>query len=191
MRRKLGFLLVFASLIGSAAGLPLTVRLVSSLPSPQPVGTPIGCSPQIDNVAKGTHVFRYEAGAWEQRAISPPSPTIRIPGSPISTTPASIRRARTPSRFSIIATPGSRRKTSQARGQQWKLDEKSMTATLVHNAKLQFYSPAVGAAQTLKNSGYSFNIGYIDNLTSPRGRAAETDRDGRAVFALDVYGISV
>ena len=78
--------------------------------------------------------------------------------------------------------------TSPSRGQKWQLDEKNMTATLLYNAKLQVYSPAVGEAQALKNGGYSFNVGAIDSQTSPYGRAIETDRDGRVVFALDAYG---
>ncbi len=82
-------------------------------------------------------------------------------------------------------------KNAQSRGQQWQLDEEKLTATLAHNAKLQVYSPAVGSAQTLKNGGYSFNAGYVDNRTSPYGRTIETDRDGRVVFALDVYGLNV
>jgi hypothetical protein len=82
-------------------------------------------------------------------------------------------------------------KNTQTRGQQWRLDEQNMTATLVQNAKLQVYSPAVGAAQMLKNGGYLFNLGYIDSQTSPRARMAETDRDGRVVFALDVHGLLV
>jgi arylsulfate sulfotransferase len=82
-------------------------------------------------------------------------------------------------------------KNTQTRGQQWRIDEQNMTATLVHNAKLQVYSPAVGAAQMLKNGGYLFNLGYIDSQTSPRARMAETDRDGRVVFALDVHGLLV
>jgi hypothetical protein len=79
-------------------------------------------------------------------------------------------------------------KSAQSRGQRWRLDEKILTATLLYNAKLPVYSPAVGAAQSLKNGGYSFNAGYIDNPTSPYGRAIETDRDGRVVFAIDAYG---
>jgi arylsulfate sulfotransferase len=79
-------------------------------------------------------------------------------------------------------------KTSQSRGQKWQLDEKNMTATLLYNAKLQVYSPAVGAAQTLKNGGYSFNAGFIDQATSPYGRTVETDRDGKVVFAIEAYG---
>lgn len=82
-------------------------------------------------------------------------------------------------------------KTSQSRGQKWRLDEKNMTATLLYNAKLQVYSSAVGAAQTLKNGGYSFNAGYIDSPASPHGSAVETDRDGRVVYAIDLYGTTV
>jgi arylsulfate sulfotransferase len=82
-------------------------------------------------------------------------------------------------------------KNALTRGQKWRLDEDNLTATLVHNAKLQVYSPAVGAAQALKNGGYSFNAGYIDNQTSPRGRMVETDGDGNVVFAIEVHGILV
>ncbi len=82
-------------------------------------------------------------------------------------------------------------KTAQTRGQRWQLDEKTLTATLLQNAKLQVYSPAVGAAQTLKNGGYSFNAGFIDPTASPHGRAVETDRDGKVVYAIDVYGTTV
>lgn len=82
-------------------------------------------------------------------------------------------------------------KSAQTRGQRWRLDEKNLTATLVHNAKLQVYSPAVGAAQTLKNGGYSFNAGFIDSQAAPHGRAVETDRDGKLVYAIDVYGTTV
>jgi hypothetical protein len=79
-------------------------------------------------------------------------------------------------------------KTSQTRGQKWLLDEEHLTATLVSNANLHVYSAAVGAAQSLKNGGYSFNAGYIDIQNSPYGRAVETDRDGRVVYAIDAYG---
>jgi hypothetical protein len=82
-------------------------------------------------------------------------------------------------------------KTSQTRGQKWLLDEEHLTATLVYNAKLQVYSAAVGAAQLLKEGGYSFNAGFVDNATSPFGRMVETDRDNRVVFAMDVYGINI
>ena len=60
MHHKLGFLFVFAALRLGAATAPFSVRVVSTLPSPQPVGTPIGLSPRTENVAKGTLNFRYE-----------------------------------------------------------------------------------------------------------------------------------
>ena len=82
-------------------------------------------------------------------------------------------------------------KTAQSRGQQWRLDEEHLTATLIHNAKLHVYSSAVGAAQSLKNGDYSFNAGYVDSATSPFGRMVETDSDNRVVFAMDVYGLTV
>ena len=52
--------LVLAALGYSAAGGSLAVRLVTTLPSPQPVGTPIGLSPRLETVAKGTINVRYE-----------------------------------------------------------------------------------------------------------------------------------
>lgn len=82
-------------------------------------------------------------------------------------------------------------KNAQTRGQKWRLDEENHTATLVQNAMLQVYSPAVGAAQTLKNGGYSFNAGYIDNRSSPFARMVETDAEGRIIFAIDVHGLNV
>src|SRR5689334_6973280 len=59
MRQQLTFVLLFVATVGGAAGAPLAVSLVSTLPSPQPVGTPIGFSPRIQNVSKGMLVFRY------------------------------------------------------------------------------------------------------------------------------------
>jgi hypothetical protein len=89
--------------------------------------------------------------------------------------------------------PARHEKDSKAltRGQVWQIDEEKLTATLVRNMNLQVYSPAVGAAQTLKNGGYSFQAGFIDFPISPYGRTVETDRDGHVVFALEVYGILV
>jgi hypothetical protein len=46
----------FSAILSAA---PLSVRLLTSLPSPQPVGTPIGFAPATGNVQKGTLVFRY------------------------------------------------------------------------------------------------------------------------------------
>lgn len=52
-------LLAFALQSAGASGPPLAVRLMTSMPSPQPVGTAIGLVPHIENEGKGTLVFRY------------------------------------------------------------------------------------------------------------------------------------
>src|SRR5262245_46715666 len=46
-------------LAASVSGAPLTVHLLTGLPSPQPVGTAIGLLPHIENEGKGMLVFRY------------------------------------------------------------------------------------------------------------------------------------
>jgi hypothetical protein len=51
--------LTFVLLPYGAAGAPMTVRLLSSMPSPQPAGTVIGLTPRVDNAAQGMLVFRY------------------------------------------------------------------------------------------------------------------------------------
>ncbi|MDQ6760559.1 MAG: aryl-sulfate sulfotransferase, partial [Acidobacteriota bacterium] len=73
------------------------------------------------------------------------------------------------------------------RGQVWKIDESTHTATLVQNADLGVYAIAVGSAQTLKNGGYSFEAGFI-NLFAPYSRAVETSADGKVVYAQQLEG---
>ena len=58
MQQHLRFFLVLGLTYGaSAAG--LDVHLLTALPSPQPVGTPIGMTVRVANVSKGMHVFRF------------------------------------------------------------------------------------------------------------------------------------
>lgn len=59
MAKLLIVALVFAALSCSATGAPMTVRLLASLPSPQPVGTVIGLVPHVENASPGMLVFRY------------------------------------------------------------------------------------------------------------------------------------
>src|SRR5947207_3588 len=49
----------FAALISNASGAGLSVRLLPSMASPQPVGTVIGLFPRVENAATGMQVFRY------------------------------------------------------------------------------------------------------------------------------------
>ncbi len=59
MAQSLVIVLSFAAISLNAAGTPMTVRLLTNLPSPQPVGTPIGLAARVENPAKGMLVFRY------------------------------------------------------------------------------------------------------------------------------------
>src|SRR3954452_20640557 len=59
MQRLNILLILFAGLGYSATEPPLNVHLLSTLPSPQPVGTPIGLTPETENVGPGMHVVRY------------------------------------------------------------------------------------------------------------------------------------
>jgi arylsulfate sulfotransferase len=76
------------------------------------------------------------------------------------------------------------------RGQVWKLDEETHTATLVYNADLGVYAVAVGSAQSLKNGGYTFEAGFI-NPPSIYSRAVETSADGKVVYAQQIEGVIV
>ena len=63
MTKRLVPMLVFTALSCRAAGVPMTVRLLTNAPSPQPVGTLIGLTPHVDNAAKGLLVYRYSVSA--------------------------------------------------------------------------------------------------------------------------------
>jgi arylsulfate sulfotransferase len=86
----------------------------------------------------------------------------------------------------IVFDDGARRKAkfpkANNRGQVWELDEQTMTATLVVNADLGVYSPAVGSAQSLSGGGYSFQSGMI-NLPVVSTRETEVGADGKIVYA--------
>jgi arylsulfate sulfotransferase len=73
------------------------------------------------------------------------------------------------------------------RGQVWELDEQAMTATLLMNADLGVFSPAVGSAQSLSSGGYSFESGMVDPPIV-YSRATEVAADGRIVYAQQTDG---
>ena len=91
----------------------------------------------------------------------------------------------------IVFDDGDRRKKkfpkANNRGQVWELDEKAMTATLLVNADLGVYSPAIGSAQSLSGGGYSFESGFI-NLPAVSSRATEVGADGKIVYAQQTDG---
>jgi hypothetical protein len=91
----------------------------------------------------------------------------------------------------IVFDDGDRRKKKDPkannRGQVWELDEQAMTATLVVNADLGVYSPAVGSAQSLSGGGFSFESGMV-NPASVSSRATEVGADGKIVYAQQTDG---
>jgi hypothetical protein len=72
------------------------------------------------------------------------------------------------------------------RGQVWKLDEQSMTATLVFNADLGNYSPMFGAAQRLSNGDYVFTSGAQGQAPKLFGQSIEVRPDGSTAYVLQL-----
>jgi hypothetical protein len=76
--------------------------------------------------------------------------------------------------------------TAHSRGQVWKIDERTLTATLVFNADLGNYSDALGAAQRLSNGNYSFDSGRQGVAPHQIGQAIEVRPDGSKAYVLQV-----
>jgi arylsulfate sulfotransferase len=62
MAKLMGSIFACAAMSCWASDPPMSVRLLTSLPSPQPVGTPIGLAAHVEDAAKGMLVFRYSVG---------------------------------------------------------------------------------------------------------------------------------
>lgn len=78
--------------------------------------------------------------------------------------------------------------TADSRGQVWKLDEQTMTATLVVNIDLGNYSGALGSAQRLSNGNYSFDSGFQGAAPHQIGQSIEVRPDGSVAYVLQVKG---
>jgi hypothetical protein len=76
--------------------------------------------------------------------------------------------------------------TADSRGQVWKIDEQTMTATLVFNADLDNYSDALGWAQRLSNGDYSFDSGRQGVAPHQIAQTIEVQPDGSKVYVLQV-----
>jgi hypothetical protein len=72
------------------------------------------------------------------------------------------------------------------RGQVWKIDEQTMTATPLFSVDLGNYSPMFGAAQRLSNGDYVFTSGAQGNAPNLFGQAIEIRPDGTKAFVLQV-----
>lgn len=76
---------------------------------------------------------------------------------------------------------------AHSRGQVWKLDEQTMTATLVLNVDLGRFSGALGAAQQLANGDYSFTLGENGpEPPRPPANTVEVTPGGTIVYNLQV-----
>lgn len=72
---------------------------------------------------------------------------------------------------------------AHSRGQVWRLDEGAMTATLLVNADLGVYSPALGSAQKLEGRTFHFNAGLIPPRFAARG--IEVDAAGNTIYSQE------
>jgi hypothetical protein len=76
--------------------------------------------------------------------------------------------------------------TAHNRGQVWKIDEQTMTATLVVNVDLGNYSPMFGAAQRLSNGDYAFTSGAQGQAPKLFGQDIEVRPDGSTDYVLQL-----
>ncbi|HMB03766.1 MAG TPA: aryl-sulfate sulfotransferase [Isosphaeraceae bacterium] len=76
--------------------------------------------------------------------------------------------------------------TADSRGQVWKLDERTRTATLVFNADLGNYSSALGSAQRLSNGNYSFDSGLQGQAPNYIAQTIEVRPDGSQAYVLQL-----
>ncbi len=95
----------------------------------------------------------------------------------------------------LLLDNGPRRKKKDSgahtRGQQWKIDEVSRTATLVMSTDLGVYAPWVGSAQRLSNGNFHFTTGSLLQDISFAGRSMEITPQGKVVFALETTGAMI
>jgi hypothetical protein len=75
---------------------------------------------------------------------------------------------------------------AHSRGQVWRLDEQTMTATLVLNVDLGNYSSALGAAQRLSNGNFSFTSGLQGQAPNVFAQSIEVRPDGTKAYVLQV-----
>ena len=72
--------------------------------------------------------------------------------------------------------------TADSRGQEWVLNEQTMTATPVVNADLGNYSAALGSAQVLPNGNLAFTSGGLVSGGGAAGQSIEVLPNGTRVY---------
>jgi hypothetical protein len=73
--------------------------------------------------------------------------------------------------------------TANSRGQMWRIDEKNRVVSLVLNADMGAFSPALGSAQKLSNGNYHFNVGWLPDFAS---QSVEISPSGDSIYSLKI-----
>jgi hypothetical protein len=79
--------------------------------------------------------------------------------------------------------------TADSRGQEWVLNEQTMTATPVVNADLGNYSAALGSAQVLPNGNLAFTSGFQGSFPAVIGQSIEVSPGGTADYVLQMNSL--
>jgi Arylsulfotransferase (ASST)/Carbohydrate binding module (family 35)/Protein of unknown function (DUF642) len=79
--------------------------------------------------------------------------------------------------------------TAQSRGQEYVINEQTMTATLVFSVNLGNYSAAVGSAQLLPNGNFVFTSGLQGTEPNVIGQSIEVLPNGTEAYVLQMSGI--
>jgi hypothetical protein len=77
-------------------------------------------------------------------------------------------------------------KNAHSRGQEWILDEQTMTATLAVNADMGNYSSFLGSAELLSNGDLAFTSGGLGPGSGPYGQSIEVLPDGTKVYVQQI-----
>jgi len=75
---------------------------------------------------------------------------------------------------------------ANSRGQEWILNEQTMTATPVVNADLGVYASAVGSNEALPNGNLAFTAGDLGSSPSYYGQSIEVTPDGAKNYAMQM-----
>ena len=76
--------------------------------------------------------------------------------------------------------------SAHSRGQVWRLDEDTLTATLVLNVDVGNYSDSLGTAERMPNGNFVFDSGSQGPLGSQIGQSIEVLPDGTKTYVQEV-----
>jgi hypothetical protein len=77
-------------------------------------------------------------------------------------------------------------RNAHSRGQEWLLNERNMTATLLVNADMGNYSSFLGSAQMLPNGNLAFTSGGLLKSRSGAGQSIQVLRNGTRAYVQEV-----